>query len=118
MPTALELKGIGFAIIVGSAVAYHYADVAIKVHDAHAEDKAQIDAANAAYQAEHALVQAKLDPQSAQQNADAQDKFDATQQDIAAIKGMLAKQTKYSKPLPKDCLFDDERIKSANEALK
>jgi hypothetical protein len=108
-------------VLVGvSAFAWHEVTLHEAVAAAHQEDKAAIDAANAKAQAAHDAKQTEIDQAANSQNLAISLKVDAISREQNAISAKLSslKPTVYKTALPKDCQFDDERIRDANDALQ
>lgn len=117
---ALPLADWLFLGAVGLGFTWHLWDKHEAVQAQADSDKADIAAANAKAEAEHKAKQALLDGQATQQNAAIDAKVDAISRSTNAIAAKLDEltPTKYAKALPANCLFDDERVRDANEALQ
>lgn len=107
---------IGLAV---SLWGYHEFAIHEAVVRAHEECKAQVAAANAAAKAAHDSTQAQTDKDAAAQNTANGLKIDAISRQTNLIASQLAgmKPKTYSRALPINCVFDDERIKDANNAI-
>lgn len=108
------------ALAVAILFGWHEYAIHEAVAQAHREDAAAIDKANAEAKAAHDATQAQIDQQAQTSNAAINAKVDAISRDTNAIKAKIAslKPTTYKAALPATCVFDEERIRDANEALQ
>lgn len=107
-------------LVAATLFGWHEVALHKAVDAARKEEQAKFEALSAKYQAEHNANQDLITRQAAPQNAAIDAKVTSIARDTAAIKAKLAslKPTKYATALPANCVFDDERVKDANEALQ